>query len=588
MSSTNSNRSRRVGYARVSEDDQTSIPEQIEWIKAICERDRAELVRVFVDHGIPGSEIDGRPELQALIDFVAAEFKGDRTIDSLVVWDLDRFSRADSLDTNRCLADIRQDGVGRVCTNGDGWIDLHSDIDRVMMNLRQDLQRSAFSPKLSRDVLRSMAKMAREGIWMGGIPPRGYRVEKQDGAKSGRLVLGTQEDVNLIRWLFRTYAEENCSLADLAKRLQKRGVPTRREKGRWNRQTVHRILSNRVYAGDFVWNATHQGKFSRLAGDKVEKDTESVAREHHKRRHGLKRLPTNYTASDNVIIVPNNHVAIIDRELFDAVQRKLAANKTECSPGQKRDWALSGLLRCGHCGDTMRCFGATFVRKTKGGIRTYNTRYIRCSKRLDEGAGSCDNGATPKHDDVLREVVWLLQDQLGNPAAVGALRHVIEGEADRRASEVRERKEEVNRQIQSAEVKVSSAARRLFELPEDVLAEATAALRSVKEERERLVDELASLERSESDISPRESERVRRALEKVGELDRLLDLADQSEIREALRGLVTEIRVFCRQVESARKRRTGEGRMMFQVSRVELSLFPSLAELFASVFPQRP
>src|SRR5262249_14409190 len=141
MSSIHSMNLRGVLYARVSEKDQTSVPDQIAWGAAACEREGIELAATFSDQGVRGGEIAHRAGLQEAVEFCAREFRAGRRIDLLLVWDPDRLSRANSLHTAAVLADLYDCGVGRLLTNSEGWIDLNSDIDRVLFNLRQDLQR---------------------------------------------------------------------------------------------------------------------------------------------------------------------------------------------------------------------------------------------------------------------------------------------------------------------------------------------------------------------------------------------------------------------------------------------------------------
>jgi hypothetical protein len=52
--------------------------------------------------------------------------------------------------------------------------------------------------------------------------------------------------------------------------------------------------------------------------------------------------------------VPDALEAIIDRDLFDAVQRRLHENNGRTTPRPERGaFSLSRLLVCGHCGASM-------------------------------------------------------------------------------------------------------------------------------------------------------------------------------------------------------------------------------------------
>ena len=75
---------------------------------------------------------------------------------------------------------------------------------------------------------------------------------------------------------------------------------------------------------------------------------------------------------------------IIDRELFEDVQRKLSMNVKK---SQKHVYIFSGLVRCAECGKVM---AAGTYYKTRNGKRTITKRY-RCGKRYTHGIALCDN-----------------------------------------------------------------------------------------------------------------------------------------------------------------------------------------------------
>jgi hypothetical protein len=54
-------------YRRSTTKQEASIPEQRDWARKVCRSEHIELVREFSDDGIPGSDIDQRPDLQEMI-----------------------------------------------------------------------------------------------------------------------------------------------------------------------------------------------------------------------------------------------------------------------------------------------------------------------------------------------------------------------------------------------------------------------------------------------------------------------------------------------------------------------------------------
>lgn len=60
----------------------------------------------------------------------------------------------------------------------------------------------------------------------------------------------------LVAELFRRYADEGASIAELTRWLTEQGVPTRTGKPRWNRSVVWAMLRNPAYAGRAVFGKT--------------------------------------------------------------------------------------------------------------------------------------------------------------------------------------------------------------------------------------------------------------------------------------------------------------------------------------------
>lgn len=106
----------RVGYARVSTDDQ-SVDVQLEALKAAgCEK-------VFADQ-VSGKNIEDRPELKRMIEFV-------REGDEVYVTKLDRLSR-NTLDMLTLIQDIGTKGCG-FKSMAEPWCDTTTAAGRLML-----------------------------------------------------------------------------------------------------------------------------------------------------------------------------------------------------------------------------------------------------------------------------------------------------------------------------------------------------------------------------------------------------------------------------------------------------------------------
>ena len=88
---------RTVFYGRMSDDKQeTSIPEQREWLAGVKVRENLDVMAEFSDPGIPGDEIRHRPGLQELLEYCEREHRAGRPVEALACWGFERFSNPGS------------------------------------------------------------------------------------------------------------------------------------------------------------------------------------------------------------------------------------------------------------------------------------------------------------------------------------------------------------------------------------------------------------------------------------------------------------------------------------------------------------
>lgn len=81
------------------------------------------------------------------------------------------------------------------------------------------------------------------------------------------------------------------------------------------------------------------------------------------------------------LVIENQHPPLIEREVFDAVQKKTVSRRTTGRrPRGRSAFCLSGVLHCGHCGN--RLYGATRLRPNAGPYRNYvcftHKRFVKC------------------------------------------------------------------------------------------------------------------------------------------------------------------------------------------------------------------
>ena len=91
-----------------------------------------------------------------------------------------------------------------------------------------------------------IAASRRKGMWMGGVPPYGYRVEDR------KLVVDDEHAVR-VRWIFARFLEIGSG-TELAREVGKRGIRTPRGNG-IDKKYLYRMLNNRAYIGEAVTSA---------------------------------------------------------------------------------------------------------------------------------------------------------------------------------------------------------------------------------------------------------------------------------------------------------------------------------------------
>jgi DNA invertase Pin-like site-specific DNA recombinase len=524
---------RPVAYYRMSTAKQeASIPEQRDWAHRAAKTHGVELLAEFQDDGIAGSEIERRPGLAQMLAWCA-----NHDASAVVCWDADRLSRANSIKTALVLDTLMRSGVTRLLTQ-EGWIDLEDDVDRLLFHIKQDMSRAAYAKSMSKNVTRSGAERAKKGLWVAGRPPYGYKI-----GDDGHLALGEPLQVETVRWIFRHYASTADSCGEVCRRLAEMGAPPpppRRRKygqygGRWQRGVINDLLACRAYLGEIVWNVSGQGKYHRVEGGEV-------CAVKARGRKGSSRLVRN--DPEDWIVTPDAHPALIDRETFEACQRKLAATRRG-KPGCRNtpvrgggDWILTGMLYCGMCGGRM--VGVTDRRKYKDKTLVYRHYVCKASQRLC--AGACRKNAV-KQEAVLSEVAKLIQESFTDPERMALLRAEVERQAGLQEGDRAAERQRAQAAVDALDRQIVQGNRNLAVLPEDRLPGVIEQVRAWEAERAGLVLELARHDAA-AELQADNAEHVAAALQRVRDLEEIIRTAPANDVRDALAGLVERVTLY--------------------------------------------
>lgn len=310
------------------EQEFNSLHAQREACEAYIASQRSEgwvLVRErYDDGGVSGGTLE-RPALQQLLADIE-----DGLVDVVVVYKIDRLSRS-LADFARLVEVFDRTGVTFVSVTQS--FNTTTSMGRLTLNIL--LSFAQFEREVTAERIRDkVAASRRKGIWMGGVPPYGYRVENR------RLVVD-EEYASHVRWIFARFLELG-SCTELAREVAQRGLRTSR--GNWiDKKYLYRMLGNRAYIGE----AVHKG--------------------------------ASY---------PGEHDAIIDRDIWDKVHAILKESPRTRAARTRADTPalLKGLLY----GPDGAAFSPTHTRK---GDRLY--RYYVSQLVLKNGAGACPIARVP-------------------------------------------------------------------------------------------------------------------------------------------------------------------------------------------------
>ena len=279
---------RRVAaYARVStnkESQQTSYEAQIRYYTNYIES-RADwsFVGVYAEEGVSGTSIHKRSEFLRMVSD-AIEGK----IDLIITKSVSRFAR-NTVDSLGAIRKLKEYGVECYFEKENIWtFDSKGELlITIMSSLAQEESRS-----ISENTRWGMRKAFQDGkVFIPFSHFLGY-----DRGPNGELVVN-QEQAQIVRLIYELFLQ-GMTFYGIAKELTRRQIPTPYGKQVWRERTVKNILQNEKYRGD----ALLQKKYSKDFLD-------------HKMRKNTGEVPQYY--------IVGNHEAIIEPEIFDAVQNEI-------------------------------------------------------------------------------------------------------------------------------------------------------------------------------------------------------------------------------------------------------------------------
>jgi site-specific DNA recombinase len=284
-----------LGYARVSSKEQEkegfSIPAQQKLLQSYAANNRFVIVQDYVD--IETAKATGRTNFEQMVRYL----KTHPNVRTVLVEKTDRLYRnlRDWVTLDELDIEIHLVKEGIVLSR-------ESRSSEKFVHGIKVLMAKNYIDNLSEEARKGMQEKAEQGIWPTGAPLGYLNVLGSDGKKA---IAPDPKVAPIVTHLFGWYATGTLSLREAAERARSAGLVYRRTGKPVPTSTVHAILRNRIYTGDFEWKGHHyRGK----------------------------------------------HQPLVTRELWQRVQGVLDARNASKLRRGKRDFAFSGLINCGHCG----------------------------------------------------------------------------------------------------------------------------------------------------------------------------------------------------------------------------------------------
>lgn len=369
-----------VAYARFSSDNQRaeSVDAQLYDIDCWAAANRAQILAVYKDEAETGTN-DDRDDFLRMIADLQNGYTSDgidlKQVQAVLVHKTDRFARNkwDSAIYKKLLhgIDIRVIYVIQPMLNEDSP-------EAFLMEGVFEALDQYYSMNLGREVMKGHNTNARACKHNGGIPPLGFNVDRET-----LLYTVNDHEAMAVNKIFTMY-DASMGYKTIIKELNDGGFKTKTGRP-FATNSIAEILRNEKYIGTYVYN---------------------------RRQHKLKGKRNNRKdkPEDKIIRVPDGLPRIIEQDLWDRVQARIASRAKQ--PGErahnkaKVEYLLTGLIECSECGYKMvGKNGGTYGEKVR-----YD--YYICNNR--ERTKQCE-AKMIRRDVIEHQVLEEIEKRILNP-----------------------------------------------------------------------------------------------------------------------------------------------------------------------------
>lgn len=274
----------------------------------------------YIDDGYTG-EILNRPSLIKLLKDVE---KG--VIKKVICYDPDRLSRK-LLNQLIITEKFEKNKVTLQFVHSDYKSDAEGQLNFQIRGAFSEFDKA----KIKHNTMTGRYRKAKQGFVVkdGGL--FGY-----DYDRDNHTYIINEEEAKIVQMIFDYYTEPTYGfkgINGIAHHLTNIGIPTAKGNNVWHRQVVRQMLLNKSYTGIY-----YQNKYD-TEGDYVKRQAGKVY------RTGRLRPKDEWIQTK----IP----VIITKSQFDRAQTLLKQARRRHAGYEKHMYLLSGLVRCGRCGETM-------------------------------------------------------------------------------------------------------------------------------------------------------------------------------------------------------------------------------------------
>lgn len=329
-------------YVRYSSANQTeqSIEGQTRVCTEFCQRHGIQIVKIYADRATSASK-----DLEKRVEFLEMIRDAEKhPFDAVVVYKLDRFSRS-RYDMATYKYKLKRNGVVLISATEQ----ISQDPEGIILESVLEGMAEFYSAELSQKINRGFRESALKHNVVGGRIPLGYKIVNK------KLVIN-EETAPIVREAFELFAN-GTTMAEICRIFNAKGYRTSKN-ARYGKSSFSKLFRNEVYIGTYKFHE--------------------------------------YRSEDTI-------PAIINRELWDRVQSRLADYPKPGSYKAVNTYLLTGKAFCGHCGSNLNGAG----RKSR------DLAYYICYGKVNQ-TQDCEKRAIRKdvlEGAVLQDAISMLTDE---------------------------------------------------------------------------------------------------------------------------------------------------------------------------------